>query len=112
MNSTFFEFITIIVHVSSFHFSNPQTTHQFYLQLREDILRGQLYCHEEASFNLGGLALQAETGDYNGALGDEYFLAEHYVPNKVQIVVSFVHYSYDWTKCAMGNTSKGNFHPR
>ncbi|XP_022779941.1 tyrosine-protein phosphatase non-receptor type 13-like isoform X3 [Stylophora pistillata] len=71
--------------------SNPQTTHQFYLQLREDILRGQLYCHEEASFNLGGLALQAETGDYNGALRDEYFLAEHYVPNKMIEKISLDH---------------------
>ena len=63
--------------------SYQKTIHQFYLQLREDILSGQLYCHEEASFNLGGLALQAETGDYNGTLGDEYFLPEHYIPSRV-----------------------------
>ena len=63
--------------------SYQKTLHQFYLQLREDILNGQLYCHEEASFNLGGLALQAETGDYNDTLGDEYFLPEHYIPSRV-----------------------------
>lgn len=85
----FGEFCIIWVHFNDryllSHFSNPQTTHQFYLQLRENILTGHLYCHEEASFTLGGLALQAETGDYNDALGDEYFLAEHYIPNKVQV---------------------------
>ena len=85
----FVEFCIIWVHFNDryllSHFSNPQTTHQFYLQLRENILTGHLYCHEEASFTLGGLALQAETGDYNDALGDEYFLAEHYIPNKVQV---------------------------
>ena len=63
--------------------SYQKTIHQFYLQLRDDLLRGQLYCHEEAIFNLGGLALQAETGDYNDTLGDEYFLPEHYIPSKV-----------------------------
>lgn len=63
--------------------SYQKTIHQFYLQLRDDILSGQLYCHEEASFNLGGLALQAETGDYNDTLGDEYFLPEHYIPSRV-----------------------------
>jgi len=63
--------------------SYQKTIHQFYLQLREDVLSGQLYCHEEASFSLGGLALQAETGDYNDALGDEYFLPEHYIPSRV-----------------------------
>ena len=85
----FVEFCIIWVHFNDRYllsdFSNPQTTHQFYLQLRENILTGHLYCHEEASFTLGGLALQAETGDYNDALGDEYFLAEHYIPNKVQV---------------------------
>ena len=63
--------------------SYQKTFHQFYLQLRQDILNAQLYCHEEASFLLGGLALQAETGDYNDILADEYFLPEHYIPKRV-----------------------------
>ena len=67
----------------SFGNSYQKTIHQVYLQLREDVLSGQLYCHEEASFSLGGLALQAETGDYNGTLVDEYFLPEHYIPSRV-----------------------------
>lgn len=64
-------------------YSYQKTVHQFYLQLRQDILSGQLYSHEEASFLLGGLALQAETGDYEEAPGDEYFLPEHYIPSRV-----------------------------
>ncbi|XP_078359591.1 tyrosine-protein phosphatase non-receptor type 13-like [Oculina patagonica] len=71
--------------------SYQKTIHQFYLQLREDILSGQLYCHEEASFILGGLALQAETGDYNETLGDEYFLTEHYIPSRIIDKVSVDH---------------------
>lgn len=66
--------------------SYQKTIHQFYLQLREDVLSGQLYCHEEASFILGGLSLQAETSDYNDTLGDEYFLPEHYIPSRVCIL--------------------------
>nr|XP_023679859.1 FERM and PDZ domain-containing protein 2 [Paramormyrops kingsleyae] len=42
------------------------TRHQYYLvvQLRKDILEDRLCCSEETSLLLGGLALQAEFGDY------------------------------------------------
>lgn len=75
----------ILSYVWNSFYSYRKTVHQFYLQLRQDILNDQLYCHEEASFVLGGLALQAETGDHNEALGDEYFLPEHYIPSKVKL---------------------------
>ena len=75
----------VLSYVSNSFYSYRKTVHQFYLQLRQDILNDQLYCHEEASFVLGGLALQAETGDYNEALGDEYFHPEHYIPSKVKL---------------------------
>lgn len=76
--------------------SYQKTIHQFYLQLREDILSGQLHCHEEASFKLGGIALQAETGDYNDTLGDEYFLSEHYVPSRVcsHVKTAYLNHNY------------------
>ena len=74
----------------TFWHSYQKTVHQFYLQLRQDILNGRLYCHEEASFILGGLALQAETGDYNEGLGDEYFLPEHYIPSRVHSLTFFL----------------------
>lgn len=79
------EVFEILSYVCNSFYSYRKTVHQFYLQLRQDILNGQLYCHEEASFVLGGLALQAETGDYNEALGYEYFLPEHYIPSKVKL---------------------------
>lgn len=40
------------------------TQHQYYLQLRKDILEDRLYCNEETGLFLAALALQAEFGDY------------------------------------------------
>ncbi|XP_063195331.1 FERM and PDZ domain-containing protein 2 isoform X3 [Chroicocephalus ridibundus] len=40
------------------------TRHQFYLQLRKDILEERLYCNDETALKLGALALQAEFGNY------------------------------------------------
>lgn len=40
------------------------TRHQYYLQLRKDILEERLYCNEETGLFLVALALQAEFGDY------------------------------------------------
>ncbi|KAL6059157.1 hypothetical protein STEG23_008064 [Scotinomys teguina] len=40
------------------------TRHQFYLQLRKDILEERLYCNDETLLQLGVLALQAEFGSY------------------------------------------------
>ena len=82
-------FVILSCMFNSFY-SYQKTVHQFYLQLRQDILNDHLYCHEEASFILGGLALQAETGDYNESLGDEYFLPEHYIPCRVKRLSLFL----------------------
>ncbi|KAF7464794.1 Hypothetical predicted protein [Marmota monax] len=40
------------------------TRHQFYLQLRKDILEERLHCNDETLLQLGVLALQAEFGNY------------------------------------------------
>ncbi|XP_074855678.1 FERM and PDZ domain-containing protein 2 [Carettochelys insculpta] len=57
------------------------TRHQFYLQLRKDILEERLYCNDEASLQLGALALQAELGNYAPEVhGKNYFRVEDYVP--------------------------------
>ena len=42
-----------------------------------------MHCHEEASFILAGLALQAEISDYDESLGQNYFMAEHFLPQRV-----------------------------
>lgn len=48
-----------------FMFSRHRLTrHQYYLQLRKDILEDRLYCNEETGLFLAALALQAEFGDY------------------------------------------------
>lgn len=49
----------------SFLFSRHKLTrHQYYLQLRKDILEDRLYCNEETGLYLVALALQVEFGDY------------------------------------------------
>ncbi|KAM7371145.1 hypothetical protein PAMP_010636 [Pampus punctatissimus] len=42
---------------------HKQTRHQYYLQLRRDLLEDRLSCHEETALYLGALALQTEYGD-------------------------------------------------
>ena len=71
-----FEFFSLLC-------SHSKTRHQYYLQLRKDILEARLHCHEEAAFILAGLALQAEISDYDENLGQNYFMAEHYLPHRV-----------------------------
>lgn len=40
------------------------TKHQYYLQLRKDILEERMRCDLESAMLLASLALQAEFGDY------------------------------------------------
>ncbi|XP_029886332.1 FERM and PDZ domain-containing protein 2 isoform X4 [Aquila chrysaetos chrysaetos] len=57
------------------------TRHQFYLQLRKDILEERLYCNDETALKLGALALQAEFGNYVSEMhGKSYFRVEDYIP--------------------------------
>ncbi|NXW59763.1 FRPD2 protein, partial [Eurystomus gularis] len=57
------------------------TRHQFYLQLRKDILEERLYCNDETALKLGALALQAELGNYVSEMhGKSYFRVEDYIP--------------------------------
>ncbi|XP_066549290.1 FERM and PDZ domain-containing protein 2 [Amia ocellicauda] len=60
------------------------TRHQYYLQLRKDILEERLYCNDETALYLAALALQAEFGDYIPEVyGKNYFQLEHYIPRSV-----------------------------
>ncbi|XP_042184045.1 tyrosine-protein phosphatase non-receptor type 13-like [Oncorhynchus tshawytscha] len=60
------------------------TRHQYYLQLRKDILEDRLYCNEETCMFLAGLALQAEFGDYMSELyGRNYYQPEQYVSKRM-----------------------------
>ncbi|KAK5649235.1 hypothetical protein RI129_000264 [Pyrocoelia pectoralis] len=62
-----------------------QARHLLYLQLRRCILEYQLPCTYAQLMDFGGLALQAEFGDFcekeHGTR--DYFLLEHYVPETV-----------------------------
>uniref|UniRef100_A0A8C9ABA1 Tyrosine-protein phosphatase non-receptor type 13 n=1 Tax=Prolemur simus TaxID=1328070 RepID=A0A8C9ABA1_PROSS len=60
------------------------TCHQYYLQLRKDILEERTHCDDETSLLLASLALQAEYGDYQPEVhGVSYFRLEHYLPARV-----------------------------
>ncbi|XP_063066677.1 tyrosine-protein phosphatase non-receptor type 13 isoform X2 [Engraulis encrasicolus] len=60
------------------------TKHQYYLQLRKDILEERMRCDLESAMLLASLALQAEFGDYQPELhGKTYFRTEHYLPASV-----------------------------
>ncbi|XP_052046278.1 FERM and PDZ domain-containing protein 2-like [Apodemus sylvaticus] len=60
------------------------TRHQFYLQLRKDILEERLYCDDETLLHLGVLALQAEFGSYpKEAEGKAYFRIQDYLPARL-----------------------------
>ncbi|KAL1790941.1 tyrosine-protein phosphatase non-receptor type 13 isoform X8 [Sigmodon hispidus] len=69
------------------------TCHQYYLQLRKDILEERMHCDDEASLLLASLALQAEYGDYQPEVhGVSYFRLEHYLPARVmeKLDVSYI----------------------
>ncbi|KAK0146162.1 Tyrosine-protein phosphatase non-receptor type 13 [Merluccius polli] len=60
------------------------TKHQYYLQLRKDILEERVRCDTENAMLLASLALQAEFSDYQAELhGKTYFRLEHYLPVSV-----------------------------
>ncbi|XP_062256364.1 tyrosine-protein phosphatase non-receptor type 13 [Platichthys flesus] len=60
------------------------TRHQYYLQLRKDIMEDRLNCNEETGLFLAALALQAEFGDYMSELyGKNYYQPEHYVSSRM-----------------------------
>ncbi|KAM4624537.1 FERM and PDZ domain-containing protein 2 [Polymixia lowei] len=60
------------------------TRHQYYLQLRKDLLEDRLSCHEETALYLGGLAMQAEYGDCMPEVyGRNYYRPEQYVSKSV-----------------------------
>ncbi|XP_071197798.1 tyrosine-protein phosphatase non-receptor type 13 isoform X2 [Salvelinus alpinus] len=63
---------------------HTMTKHQYYLQLRKDILEERVCCDMENSMLLASLALQAEFGDYQAELhGKTYFRMEHYMSASV-----------------------------
>uniref|UniRef100_A0AAQ5ZQ55 Protein tyrosine phosphatase non-receptor type 13 n=1 Tax=Amphiprion ocellaris TaxID=80972 RepID=A0AAQ5ZQ55_AMPOC len=63
---------------------HAMTKHQYYLQLRKDVLEERMRCNTENAMLLASLALQAEFSDYQPELhGKTYFRLEHYLPVSV-----------------------------
>nr|XP_021531928.1 FERM and PDZ domain-containing protein 2 isoform X2 [Aotus nancymaae] len=101
--NTFILFLRIKFFVSHYGLlQHSLTRHQFYLQLRKDILEERLYCSEEMLLQLGVLALQAEFGNYPKEVESKpYFHVEDYIPAtliermtalRVQVEVSEMHW--------------------
>ncbi|XP_055377864.1 uncharacterized protein LOC129609770 [Condylostylus longicornis] len=64
--------------------SSLQTRHMLYLQLRKNILEKLILCSDDDLIVLGGLALQAEMGDYKKNMEFlDYFKVSHYLPEDV-----------------------------
>ncbi|XP_069573989.1 tyrosine-protein phosphatase non-receptor type 13 [Brachyistius frenatus] len=83
--SSFLVFLRVKFFVDDISFIlHRLTRHQYYLQLRKDILEDRLYCNEETGLFLVALALQAEFGDYMPELyGKNYYQPEHYVSKRM-----------------------------
>jgi hypothetical protein len=68
-------------------FKDPGNKHQFYLQLRRDLLHGRYHLSQSQYLSLAGMALQVEFGDFSqdihGCSDNEYFMLEHYLPAHV-----------------------------
>ncbi|XP_014912273.1 FERM and PDZ domain-containing protein 2 isoform X4 [Poecilia latipinna] len=63
---------------------HKQTRHQYYLQLRRDLLEDRLSCHEATALYLGGLALQTEYGDCMPKVyGRNYYRPDQYISKSV-----------------------------
>lgn len=65
-----------------FYAPNPQTLHeeltryQFFLQIKQDILRGRFRPTSKQSIELGGLSIQSELGDYDNTLHIGNYVSE------------------------------------
>ncbi|XP_012506712.1 PREDICTED: FERM and PDZ domain-containing protein 2 [Propithecus coquereli] len=81
--NTFTLFLRIKFFVSHYGLlQHSLTRHQFYLQLRKDILEERLCGDDETLLQLGVLALQAECGNYpkEQVESQAYFRVEDYIP--------------------------------
>ncbi|XP_038847605.1 tyrosine-protein phosphatase non-receptor type 13-like isoform X2 [Salvelinus namaycush] len=85
VSTSFLVFLRVKFFVDDISFILHRVTrHQYYLQLRKDILEDRLYCNEETCMFLAALALQAEFGDYMSELyGRNYYQPEQYVSKRM-----------------------------
>lgn len=80
-------FFRVKYYVENICLLREQTTrHLYYLQLRKDVLEGNIYVHEETAMLLASYALQAEVSDQNvGGPSSLYFAPEKYLPHRALV---------------------------
>ena len=70
--------------VLKIRYREQTTRHLYYLQLRKDVLEGNVYVHEDTAMLMASYALQAETSDQSaGGPSSLYFAPEKYLPHRV-----------------------------
>ncbi|GAB0090488.1 FERM domain [Sergentomyia squamirostris] len=84
-NLTFSLYIRIKFYLPTLRgISSLESRHMLYLQLRKSILERHILCTDDDLITLGGLALQAEAGDFKENMKYlEYFTLSHYLPEGV-----------------------------
>lgn len=104
VSGEFFRFLLEMLASNQTHApSSLQSRHLLYLQLRKNVLEQQVLCTEDDLITLGGLALQAEVGDFKDTVRNvlcenlnfplsffqfqmrqlDYFTITHYIPENV-----------------------------
>ncbi|XP_059612240.1 uncharacterized protein LOC132258783 isoform X2 [Phlebotomus argentipes] len=84
-NMTFSLFVRIKFYLPTLRgIGSLESRHMLYLQLRKSILERHILCTDDDLITLGGLALQAEAGDFKENMKYmEYFTLSHYLPEGV-----------------------------
>ncbi|KAK5880851.1 hypothetical protein CesoFtcFv8_021716 [Champsocephalus esox] len=82
--ATFVLFFRVKFFVKDISHLHKQTRHQYYLQLRRDLLEDRLSCHVETALYLAALALQTECGDCMPEVyGRNHYRPDQYVSKSV-----------------------------
>ncbi|XP_063421915.1 band 4.1-like protein 5 isoform X8 [Mytilus trossulus] len=88
-----------------FYSSEPNNLHeeltryQFFLQLKQDILKGKLPCPDDLQIELAAYALQSELGDYDPEIHTPGFISEfHLVPNQSEEMEVAIYEKYQTCK--------------
>eukprot|EP00118_Oscarella_pearsei_P002924 m.12210 g.12210 ORF g.12210 m.12210 type:complete len:2074 (+) comp23876_c0_seq1:117-6338(+) len=81
--ATFKTFFCLKYYIENLHLIKyTQTLHLFYLQMRQDIRHGEMYCHADSALILTSYALQADFGDCVSNQPD-YFNVDVYIRPQV-----------------------------
>ncbi|CRK95274.1 CLUMA_CG008699, isoform A [Clunio marinus] len=83
-NSIFSLYLRVKLFLPTLRIISIESRHTLFLQLRKSILENHIVCTDDDLITLGGLALQAEVGNFQDEMKQiEYFTMSHYLPDGV-----------------------------